>query len=319
MTGYIQYWTKAGIHSEMDEDEKRKVFLTNTMSLFLAVVMILVWFNDIFNTENYLAAYRRTGVFVLMLMIPFLNHKKQYKLSKSIFLFFPSLILLGVPIMIGDIFPGQFIWFQYAGAIFCSIPFILFNHNKDKIYIAFFFIYYLLVTLFIDKLLLYYGKPPEAMKELVTNFSDFKLPPLFVAFFSTTTLLWYNRINAQYEKRLKSTNKELQETQEELIAKNEEYEAINRNLEEMVVERTKVIDSKNRQIIDYANINAHKVRGPLARIMGLINISDYSDDPKELKSLFEKLRPPSEELNIIIDEINKTLEEGNSGNQDENN
>jgi len=319
LTGYIQYWTKAGIHSEMDEDEKRKVFLTNTMSLFLAVVMILVWFNDIFNTENYLAAYRRTGVFVLMLMIPFLNHKKQYKLSKSIFLFFPSLILLGVPIMIGDIFPGQFIWFQYAGAIFCSIPFILFNHNKDKIYIAFFFIYYLLVTLFIDKLLLYYGKPPEAMKELVTNFSDFKLPPLFVAFFSTTTLLWYNRINAQYEKRLKSTNKELQETQEELIAKNEEYEAINRNLEEMVVERTKVIDSKNRQIIDYANINAHKVRGPLARIMGLINISDYSDDPKELKSLFEKLRPPSEELNIIIDEINKTLEEGNSGNQDENN
>jgi signal transduction histidine kinase len=303
----------------MDEDEKRKVFLTNTMSLFLAVVMILVWFNDIFNTENYLAAYRRTGVFVLMLMIPFLNHKKQYKLSKSIFLFFPSLILLGVPIMIGDIFPGQFIWFQYAGAIFCSIPFILFNHNKDKIYIAFFFIYYLLVTLFIDKLLLYYSKPPEAMKELVTNFSDFKLPPLFVAFFSTTTLLWYNRINAQYEKRLKSTNKELQETQEELIAKNEEYEAINRNLEEMVVERTKVIDSKNRQIIDYANINAHKVRGPLARIMGLINISDYSDDPKELKSLFEKLRPPSEELNIIIDEINKTLEEGNSGNQDENN
>lgn len=312
MTGYIKYWTNAGIHSNMDDDEKRKVFLTNTMALFLAVVMILVWFNDVLNTENFLAAYRRAGVFILMLLIPFLNQKKLYKLSKSIFLFFPSLILLGVPIMIGDIFPGQFIWFQYAGAIFCSVPFILFNHNKEKVYIALFFTYYLLVTLFIDKLLLYYGEPPEAMKELVSNFSDFKLPPLFVALFSTTTLLWYNRTNAQYEKRLRSTNKELQETQEELITKNEEYEAINRNLEAIVEERTKVIDSKNRQIIDYANINAHKVRGPLARIMGLINISHYSDDPSELKSLFEKLRPPSQELNIIIDEINKTLEEGDS-------
>ena len=222
-----------------------------------------------------------------------------------------------ISIIIGDIFPGQFIWFQYAGAIFCSIPFILFDHTKDKLYIAFFFTYYLLVTLFIDKILLYYGKPPEAMKVLVTNFSDFKLPPLFVAFFSTATLLWYNRTNVQYEKRLRNTNKELEETQEELIAKNEEYEAINRNLEAIVEERTKIIDSKNRQIIEYANINAHKVRGPLARIMGLINISDYSNDPQELKNLFEKLRSPSQELNIIIDEINKTLEEGNSGDRDE--
>lgn|GEM_PF-4531119 len=317
MTGYIKYWTEAGIHSNMDDDEKRKVFLTNAMSLFLAIVMVLVWLNDVFNTQNYLAAYRRAAVFVLMLIIPFLNHKKLFKLSKSIFLFFPSLLLLGVPIIIGDFYPGQFIWFQYAGAIFCSIPFILFDHNKDKIYVAFFFIYYLLVTLFIDKLLLFYGQPPEAMKELVTNFSDFKLPPLFVAFFSTTTLLWYNRTNAQYEKRLRSTNKELEETQEELIAKNEEYEAINRNLEALVEQRTKVIDSKNRQIIDYANINAHKVRGPLARIMGLINISEYSNNPEELKNIFEKLRLPSQELNVIIDEINKTLEEGNSGDRDE--
>lgn len=317
MTGYIKYWTEAGIHSNMDDDEKRKVFLTNAMSLFLAIVMVLVWLNDVFNTQNYLAAYRRAAVFVLMLIIPFLNHKKLFKLSKSIFLFFPSLLLLGVPIIIGDFYPGQFIWFQYAGAIFCSIPFILFDHNKDKIYVAFFFIYYLLVTLFIDKLLLFYGQPPEAMKELVTNFSDFKLPPLFVAFFSTTTLLWYNRTNAQYEKRLRSTNKELEETQEELIAKNEEYEAINRNLEALVEQRTKVIDSKNRQIIDYANINAHKVRGPLARIMGLINISEYSNNPEELKNIFEKLRLPSQELNVIIDEINKTLEEGNSEDRDE--
>lgn len=301
----------------MDDDEKRKVFLTNAMSLFLAIVMVLVWLNDVFNTQNYLAAYRRAAVFVLMLIIPFLNHKKLFKLSKSIFLFFPSLLLLGVPIIIGDFYPGQFIWFQYAGAIFCSIPFILFDHNKDKIYVAFFFLYYLLVTLFIDKLLLFYGQPPEAMKELVTNFSDFKLPPLFVAFFSTTTLLWYNRTNAQYEKRLRSTNKELEETQEELIAKNEEYEAINRNLETLVEQRTKVIDSKNRQIIDYANINAHKVRGPLARIMGLINISEYSNNPEELKNIFEKLRLPSQELNVIIDEINKTLEEGNSEDRDE--
>jgi ABC-type multidrug transport system fused ATPase/permease subunit len=307
---YFKYWANAGIHSELDDDQKRKVFLTNAMSLFLATVMLLVGLNDIFNTENYLAAYRRAGVLVLMLLIPFLNHNRLYNLSKSIFLFFPSLILLGIPIIIGDFYPGQFIWFQYAGAIFCSVPFLLFDFEKHKLYIALFFIYYLMVTLFIDKLLLYYSEPPEAMRELVTDFTDFKLPPLFVAFFSTSTLLWYNRSNSKYEKKLRSTNQELEETQEELISKNEEYEAINRNLETLVEERTKLIDSKNRQIIDYANINAHKVRGPLARIMGLINVSHFSNDPEELKNLFEKLGPPSAELNMIIGEINKTLEQG---------
>jgi signal transduction histidine kinase len=313
----LKNWTNAGIHSQMDDDQKRKVFLTNAMSLFLAGVMLLVGLNDVFNTENYLAAYRRAGVLVLMLLIPFLNHNRFYNLSKSIFLFFPGLILLGIPILIGDFYPGQFIWFQYAGAIFCSVPFLLFDVEKHKLYIALFFIYYLMVTLFIDKLLLYYGEPPEAMRELVTNFTDFKLPPLFVAFFSTSTLLWYNRSNSKYEKKLKSTNKELEETQEELIAKNEEYEAINRNLEALVEERSKLIDSKNRQIIDYANINAHKVRGPLARIMGLINISHFSNDPDDLKNLFQKLKPPSEELNMIIGEINKTLEQGDDDVEEE--
>jgi len=298
----------------MNEDEKRKVFLTNAMSLFLAVVMALVCLNDVLNTQNFLAAYRRIGVFVLMLLIPLLNHNRWFKISKSIFLFFPGLILLGVPIIVGDFFPGQFIWFQYAGAIFCSIPIILFDHNKEKVYIAVFFSYYLLVTLFIDKLLLHFSEPPEALEELVTNFTDFKLPPLFVAFFSTTTLLWYNRTNSRYEKRLQTINQELQKTQEELIDKNEEYEAINRNLEDLVKERTRVIDSKNRQIIDYANINAHKVRGPLARIMGLINISSYSENPQDLKDIFEKLKLPSEELNIIIEEINRTLEQKDEGN-----
>lgn len=316
MLKYLKYWTEAGIHSAMDDDEKRKIFLTNLMSLFLAIVMLLVAVNDIFNTQLYTAAYRRVGVLALMPVIPYLNQKRRYNLSKSIFLFFPSLILLGVPIIIGDFYPGQFIWFQYAGAIFCSIPFLLFDYQKDRTYIVLFFSYYLMVTLFIDKLLLHYGEPPEAMKELVTNFTDFKLPPLFVAFFSTFTLLWYNRSNSRYERKLRLTNQELQETQEELISKNEEYEAINKNLEALVKERTKLIDSKNQQIIDYANINAHKVRGPLARIMGLINVSHFSNDPKELKNLFEKLGAPSEELNMIIGEINKTLEQGEDESND---
>ncbi|WNB18082.1 hypothetical protein [Marivirga arenosa] len=309
----LKKWTHSGITMDMDDTAKRKLFLANVMALSLALVMIVVGLNDISN-ENYFASYRRMGVLIIMLFIPILNFYRYYRLSKSILLLLPSLILLGVPILIGDFFPGQFIWFQYAAAIFCSVPFIIFEHQNDRLFIILFLVYFLTITLFIDKVLLYYSNPPEAMKELVSNFTDFKIPPLFIALFSTTTFLWYNRTNAEYERKLKQANIELEETHEELIAKNEEYEAINRNLENLVKERSRLIETKNRQIIDYANINAHKVRGPLARIMGLINISEYSQEPEELKKLFLKLKKPSQELNEIIQEINKTLDQSEEGN-----
>ncbi|HET8858773.1 hypothetical protein [Marivirga sp.] len=319
MLAAIKIWNTSGISFDMDAQERRKVFLTNALALFVAIYTFAVALNDFFIVEYYLAGYRRLAISILMFLIPYLNSKKHFNLSKSIFLFLPSFAQFGIPILIGDITESQFIWFQYVAAIFCSVPFLLFNQEKDRGLIILFFTYYLLITLFIDRGLLYALETPlqPAISDYISDFNRYKFPPLFIALFSSATLMWYNNTNYKYEKILKKTNLELNEMQEELISKNEEYEAINRNLEAMVEERTKQIKSKNSQIIDYAYINAHKVRGPLARIMGLINISEYSNDPEELKNIFDKLRPPSQELNVIIDEINRTLEEGNSNDVEE--
>ena len=88
----------------------------------------------------------------------------------------------------------------------------------------------------------------------------------------------------------------------------EELNAINQNLENLVNDRTEKIRLKNEQLIKYSFTNAHKVRGPLARILGLIFVSEIETDSGH-RSLFEKVKKEAVDIDKIIREINSELDE----------
>ena len=59
----------------------------------------------------------------------------------------------------------------------------------------------------------------------------------------------------------------------------------------------------------YAYFNAHKLRAPLARVVGLIQLFNYRDIIKnEEDNVFELLKESSAELEDIVSDINKNLE-----------
>lgn len=70
---------------------------------------------------------------------------------------------------------------------------------------------------------------------------------------------------------LQESNEEIQAQNEEIISQAEEIRVINENLEKLVQERTKELEKKNQVLEEYAFINAHKLRSPVASILGLIN------------------------------------------------
>jgi hypothetical protein len=83
---------------------------------------------------------------------------------------------------------------------------------------------------------------------------------------------------------------------------------INENLEKLVQERTDKISQQNQKLIDYAFRNAHNVRGPLARILGLVNL--ISIEHKETNSIYvSRLSESAEELDSSIKDMSKLLEE----------
>ena len=74
-------------------------------------------------------------------------------------------------------------------------------------------------------------------------------------------------------------NEELNLQKQKLTAANEEIRSMNENLEAIVKSRTEKIEFQKQQLSEFAFFNAHKVRGPLARIIGLIFICSGSKMP----------------------------------------
>ena len=65
---------------------------------------------------------------------------------------------------------------------------------------------------------------------------------------------------------------------------------------------------KNRQIAEYAFFNSHKLRGPLARMMGLIQLIDFQEAHREEnKTLLNHLKVIAEELDEMVKDVSKML------------
>jgi tetratricopeptide (TPR) repeat protein len=109
--------------------------------------------------------------------------------------------------------------------------------------------------------------------------------------------------------RVYALNKSNRMAKETLMKLNAEIQKINENLEGIVTERTQQIQAQNQKLMEYAFFTAHEVRGPVARILGLIELSkirDLSDDDR--RQIMIRLEDATTELDDIIRQISRKLE-----------
>jgi hypothetical protein len=89
-----------------------------------------------------------------------------------------------------------------------------------------------------------------------------------------------------------------------------EIERVNASLEERIIGRTTELEDQNRQLAEYAFINSHLLRGPLCRMLGLINLIDHTDIQDKEKELINHLKSSGEELDDVVKKINSAIEKG---------
>ncbi len=133
----------------------------------------------------------------------------------------------------------------------------------------------------------------------------------FILTFATGMLkAGYDRI---YE-HLENSNQELvQKAQEiehqnmKLLAIQEDLNSLNTGLEKIVDERTTKIIAQNEILYKYSYANAHHLRGPVARLLGLASI--YKADPKiEATFIIDKMEEQAHEIDAVVKQINIDLE-----------
>jgi tetratricopeptide (TPR) repeat protein len=83
----------------------------------------------------------------------------------------------------------------------------------------------------------------------------------------------------------------------------EELKTLNEHLELLVRERTKLLEARNKQLEEYAFFNAHKLRAPVATIMGLHVIMSLEKDINRKIALFEPLYESVQQLDKVVKEI----------------
>jgi len=129
---------------------------------------------------------------------------------------------------------------------------------------------------------------------------------LFCVILSLLVFNYYRALhrNKKLRLRVQEQNEEIQAQSEELFQAYEEITRINESLKSQV-------DFQTNQITGYAFQNAHNVRGPLARIIGLINLAEKGlIKEEEMPSLFQMISVSAKELDEIIKKINLSLEAG---------
>jgi signal transduction histidine kinase len=150
----------------------------------------------------------------------------------------------------------------------------------------------------------------DSVNEVIAQAITIIVLNILLVFSAGTLKARYDRINRE----LKLINFELNEKtfkiemqNEELVQSQEKLNALNQFLEQTVVDRTTSITKKNEQLLRYAYVNAHHVRGPVARVLGLIQLSKI-DANLELPFLFDKIETETREIDSIITKINGELE-----------
>jgi ligand-binding sensor domain-containing protein len=129
-------------------------------------------------------------------------------------------------------------------------------------------------------------------------------------------LIKEKRILEQHVKQrtleLQKKSEQIQAQFEEIHTQSEEIRVINENLEVIVQKRTHELEKKNKALEEYAFINAHNLRAPVASILGLINIIEKIELEENDKVIVQHLRESAKRLDSVVSSITQAIERGDS-------
>ncbi|MGC4023486.1 MAG: two-component regulator propeller domain-containing protein [Cyclobacteriaceae bacterium] len=114
----------------------------------------------------------------------------------------------------------------------------------------------------------------------------------------------------ELEIKVRERTSEIEQKTHEIQAQAEEIRGINENLEALVHDRTSELERKNKALEEYAFINAHQLRAPVASILGLINLMQKLELKDDERVYLEHLKESAKKLDAVVSSITEAIERG---------
>jgi len=307
---------RLGVTDELNYQAKREIVTTNFISLILAgAVLLLAILRKILFINVPYDFYWALGL--LLFLLPMVLNALLWTVASRMF-------LCTIPVL--------FIWFSFVSELLkveglqqsmfdgmrifllsvSFIPYLILDRSKPVLLILG-IVPTLLSFLFFENILVLAGID---MDQGALRTMDFKLMNVrtFVAYaimssgcFSFQYIISSNdRFNQRLLNELKHKSAEIERQNKVLLRQQAELNEVNHHLEALVNIKTRSIQRQNEMLIKYSYTNAHKVRGPVARILGLIQISRLKTD-LNFPWFFEKVEEETKGIDKIISSLSTEL------------
>ena len=317
----IRTVSRSGLRATDSYQDRRGILLTNYISLTLSAALVML-----FVTRRFIFGHIPGGITLYLLIIGLiafltplvLNWMGLRKISRILICYSPII----------------FVWYAYVSLMMnmssieqsvydslrinllgvCFVPYLVLN-KKQPLLLMLGILPSLLSLLIFDLILSQFGL---GITERGVPDEEYFLVGIrtFVAYFIISiscfifqSIITYNDdLNRKILAKLKLQSELIKSQNEELVLGQERLNEINHHLEDLVQEKTKSIKEQNKLLLKYAHSNAHHVRGPVARLLGLIQVSRMKTD-LDYPWFFEKVEHEAKDVDKIITGIAKDLDD----------
>lgn len=160
-----------------------------------------------------------------------------------------------------------------------------------------------LVSLVVDNLLYHFGDIGLPLT-LYNSFDSLVLNGISITCMFGFIIYFINSFNNYYKKYSDELKKTIS-LNEELVFTNKNLSQLNCELEENIA----TIEEANNRFEKFAWLNSHDLRGPVARILGLIYVSKLESSDIKTDFYHDKIYEETQNLDKIIKEMNGLLSE----------
>ncbi|MEQ8924435.1 MAG: hypothetical protein RLO81_01415 [Fulvivirga sp.] len=319
----VQHIVKSGIANAKSYQDKRGILISNYISLIINVAVLMIYILGLifFNDLSY-------GVSGMHLVIGVLAFSSTIFLNRLGFDYLARFLICLLPILyLWFIFISQmpdlpYVYPSIYGAIriflltFSTIPFLVFSYRSQYSLIAG-ILPGLISVLFFEQILSAVNLSYYTQGLPLEDYPLMQMRTIIAYFILNAGSYTFHRIIVKNDMYTQKLLEELEEQSKQLELKNEKLYELNNTLDQKVKRRTTEIEKKNIELInknvrlsEYAFINSHKLRSPLASILGLVNLFETHilSDEERIK-IIEKIKKASEDLDRVVKEINAILDE----------
>ncbi|HNP18697.1 MAG TPA: hypothetical protein PKL31_09710 [Fulvivirga sp.] len=304
--------------------DKRAIALTNYISLILSGILIVLFIVR-WTVYRHISTGIDTDFFLLglsLFIVPIIFNKLNWTVLSRLFICIAPICFLwllfiskmqelpSVDITMHDTLRIYLL-------VFSLIPYLLFDKSNLPI-LGLAILPSFLSFLFFENILTFFDVN-HGLQGLATD--DYQLMPMrsFMAYlfvsmacYSFQTIITLSdKYNRRILSELQSQSDEIEAQNEELIQSQDKLNEFNIHLEELVSTKTQNILDQNKVLLKYAHANAHYVRGPVARLLGLVRLSKI-DTTLDYPLLFSKIECEIKEMDIVIkeqsDELNRLID-----------